>query len=602
MSPANHITDEEFEGLISEAEKLCDRRNPEALVFIQKATEAAKLSEDETQLALVNYIVAYYDCFIQNNYDQAIKHLNETLGELDDERFLLIGHKLLMTLGNSYQLKGDLFSSQASYLKGLRGLEAKPKLKRDEETLLASFNYNLSVLLSSSELNMESEEYLVKAISLCSRLDKKFQLSKCYAAYAQLYERREDFNKAIEYLYMALAIDEEINEPYSLALTKANLGVLSVKNNDYDKSFSYLNEALNFYEESNMLWETAVVKLELGKAYVHTNNLDKGLEYINEAEKLITSLDNKKELSEIFSFKSKLLAKKGEHALAYQYLEKHVESLRFFFDTEKTNALTRAKNEFESELKEKETKLLRAKNAEIHDYVNKLEISNNELKQFAHVASHDLREPLRMITSYISLLKKSMNGKLNEQEHEFFSYVLDGAKRMDQLIHDLLRLAKVDANAILAPIKLNSVIEEIKLNVDTLIKEKNAAIVLGGLPVILADRAQMIQLFQNLIANGIKYNKSDAPEIKITFISRKDQVEIQVSDNGIGIPKHQREEAFQIFKRLHKQDNISGSGIGLAICKKIVESMKGRIKIEDKPEGGTTFKITFSKSIVVSAT
>ncbi|MDB5283437.1 MAG: sensor signal transduction histidine kinase, partial [Bacteroidota bacterium] len=336
-------------------------------------------------------------------------------------------------------------------------------------------------------------------------------------------------------------------------------------------------------------------------AYIHSNKVQQGLDYINQAEDLMVSLDNKKELSEIYRAKSKALAGLNDHAGAYNYLERYVETLKFFFDSDKTNALTRARKEFEFELKEKEAKLLREKNEEIQDYVHKLEISNNELKQFAHVASHDLREPLRMIMSYISLLKRSLNEQMNEQQLEFFGFVLDGAKRMDQLIQDLLRLAKVDANLQIERIKLANVMEEIKLNLETLTKEKNAVINIGPLPFIQADRTQMLQLFQNLIANGIKYNKSAVPEIKVSCIERKDKIEIMVADNGIGIPKHLTEEAFQIFRRLHKHNSTPGSGIGLAICKKIVESMGGTIKIEDAATGGTIFRVTFNKTALSSS-
>jgi chemotaxis family two-component system sensor kinase Cph1 len=139
--------------------------------------------------------------------------------------------------------------------------------------------------------------------------------------------------------------------------------------------------------------------------------------------------------------------------------------------------------------------------------------------------------------------------------------------------------------------------EEIKLNLDALIRERGALISIGVLPVIVADRTQMLQLFQNLIANGIKYNRS-APEIRIKFIDGSDHIEIIVSDNGIGIPGHLREEVFQIFRRLQQQSNVPGSGIGLAICKKIVESMNGRIRIEDRQGGGTIFKIILPKGIL----
>ncbi|MFN8323262.1 MAG: ATP-binding protein [Chitinophagales bacterium] len=588
----------EFDQLVIDTERLCDRRNSKASETIIKAKEIAEQTEDTRQLILVEYLQAYYDCFIENNYDRSIRHLNAAVNSMNSEDYAAVGYKLLMTLGNSYQLKGDLFSSQDSYLKGLKCLETKAALNPSEETFLASFYYNLSVLLSSSELNIETEEYLEKAIAIYKKQDKKFPLSNCYVAYAQLFERKSDFPRAVEYLNAALLLVQESNEPYSIALSKANLGLLLVKTGETEKSFAYLNSALSFFESNGMLFEFGMVKFELGQAYFFIHRSERSLENISEAEAIMLRLDNKKELSEIYKYKSRVLAAMGNHMKAYEYQEKYIECLKFFFDNEKTNALTRTKNEFETELKEKESQLLREKNEEIQQYVQKLEVSNNELKQFAHVASHDLREPLRMITAYINLLGKSMSERINEQESEFFGFVQDGAKRMDQLIQDLLRLAKVDANPIIAKLKLSNLIEEIKLNLEALINEKSAVIKLDTLPVIMADRSQMLQLFQNLIANGIKYNKSEVPLIHISSTRRKNTVEITVTDNGIGIPRHLREEAFQIFRRLHKQSDTSGSGIGLAICKKIVESMGGKIKIEDAEDSGTIFRIILPADLV----
>ena len=182
-----------FEQLIAEAEKLCGRRNAGALEFIAKARSEAELSGDSIQMHLVDYVQAYADCFINNNYEQSINRLIDTLADLSADELDLIGFKLYGTLGNSYQLKGDPFSSQESYLKGLRCLESKPTLNETEEIYLAGFYYNLSILLSTSVLKIESEEYLEKAIGIYLKWDKKFQLSKCYAAYAQIFERKEQF-------------------------------------------------------------------------------------------------------------------------------------------------------------------------------------------------------------------------------------------------------------------------------------------------------------------------------------------------------------------------------------------------------------------------
>ncbi len=587
----------QFDELVAEAERLCDRRNSNALEIIDRVGQMAAGTLQPQQVTQFNYLQAYYDCFISNNYEQAINRLLDAIAGLDDRAFTMTGYKFLMTLGNAYQFKGDVFSAQESYLKGLRCLEGKTSLTQPEEVFMASFNYNLSMLLSASELKIESEEYILRAISLYSKHNKRFQLSKCYVAYAKLFDMKGDFTNAVANLYKAIEIDQDLKDPYSSAFSKANLGILLVKINEYDKSMTCLREALDFYEAKNLLFETAMVKFELGQAYIHSNQQATGLDYINAAEGVMVDLDNRKELTEIYKVKARVMADTGDMTAAYNYQQKYIENLKFFFDNEKTNALTRAKKEFESELKEKETRLLREKNEAIQDYVYRLEISNNELKQFAHVASHDLREPLRMITSYIYLLDKSMKDKLTEQDREFLKYVLDGAKRMDQLIRDLLSLAKVDANPTIEKVRLNGVVEEIKLNLDTLIKDNNAVIEVSNLPAIYADRVQMIQVFQNLIANGIKYNKSAPPVIKISCVERRDTIEFLIADNGIGIPRHQRDEAFQIFRRLHKNNDATGSGIGLSICKKVVESMMGKIRIEDAPGGGTIFRLVFNKEV-----
>jgi light-regulated signal transduction histidine kinase (bacteriophytochrome) len=202
-----------------------------------------------------------------------------------------------------------------------------------------------------------------------------------------------------------------------------------------------------------------------------------------------------------------------------------------------------------------------------------------------------------MIYSYVGLLQKSLGDNISEQQKEFIAYALDGSKRMDALIQDLLRLAKVDANPKREPIKLGMVVEELKWNLDALTKEKNAEIFCSDMPVLSADRTQMLQLFQNLIANGIKYNRGANPTIHISCKQLKGEVEISIADNGPGIPVNQREKVFQIFQRLHTNRDIAGTGMGLAICRKIVESMNGKIHIEDNVKGGTVFVFTLSTGL-----
>lgn len=588
----------DFDTLILEAEKFCERRNPAARQLIEKAGELA-VPGDLRQAALLQYINAFFDCFVRNNYDEAIRHLTAALDTMDENLYPVVGYKLLMTLGNSYQLKGDLFSAQENYLKGLKTLSFKqPGLTHIEKIFMGAFYYNLATLLSNTELAMESNDYLENAIKIYKEIDNKFKLSQMYVAYAQMLEHQHNYTKAIDYLNQALAIGEEINDPYSTALAMANLGAISIKAGEPREALLHFKTALQYYEANGMNYETGMVKLEMGRAFQHTGQLEKALELFSEAEQLMIGLDNKKELSEIYRVKATALTAHGKHKESNEYLEKYIESLKFFFDHDKTKALAQAKQGFEWELKEKETQLLRELHEQQIQYSNKLQASNNELMQFASVASHDLREPLRMISSYLQLLKKDLGETATKQQNEFCDYAMDGAKRMDRLIQDLLRLARVDANTHIERVNLQNVIAEVQMNLGALIKESNASINATGLPVIFADRAQMMQLFQNLVANAINYNNSGAPAINISTVETREALEITVADNGVGIPQHFKESAFQIFKTMANKTTVKGTGIGLAICKKIVERMQGTITIEDNPTGGTIFRITFGPGTI----
>lgn len=590
----------DIEQLIHEAEQLIDRRNTNALPFAERVMELAIESRNPKHLAQAKYILAFYNCLVANNYDVAIELCNEVLATADFDELGDINYKVYMTLGNSYQLKGDIFSAQESYMAGLKHLEARNggELDSREKGFLASFYYNVSLLLTNSELNIGVEDYLQKAIELYTETQGYFKLSKSYVLYAGILEKRKEFDKAITLLFKALEIDKETNDEYSITLTTANLGILHLRIGKYEQALAYLQQTLLYYSNNNMLYELGMVKTAVAETLFATGKQDEAINHLVEAEEVFNQLDNKSELSNVYHLLAQFKEQNNEPAEALKYQKLYTNSLKYFFDIEKTNSLTRAKKEFENEQKEKEASLLKEKNEEIQRYVHRLEISNNELKQFAHVASHDLREPLRMITSYMGLMRKSLNGQITEQQSEFIGYAVDGAKRMELLIVDLLRLAKVDANPRYERVKMQNVVEEIRLNLDVLLKEKQASILFANLPEMHADRTQMLQLFQNIIGNGIKYNESERPVVKVKCINRPTEVEFVISDNGIGIPEAYREKVFQIFQRIDTEQKYSGSGIGLTISKKIVDSMDGRIFIEGNPGGGSTFHIIFPSKVL----
>jgi signal transduction histidine kinase len=224
---------------------------------------------------------------------------------------------------------------------------------------------------------------------------------------------------------------------------------------------------------------------------------------------------------------------------------------------------------------------------------NELARSNTELEQFAYVASHDLQEPLRMITGYTNLLARRYAGKLDQDADEFMTFAVNGAKRMHVLINDLLSYSRVGTNGkALTQTNCEDILTRTLASLQVAIAENSATITHDDLPVVLADDTQMGQLFQNLLGNAIKYRGENPPAIHVGC--RRDGAHwlLSVKDNGIGIDPRYSERIFVIFQRLHTRDEYSGTGIGLAICKKIVERHGGKIWMESELGQGTTFYFT----------
>ena len=223
--------------------------------------------------------------------------------------------------------------------------------------------------------------------------------------------------------------------------------------------------------------------------------------------------------------------------------------------------------------------------------------SNADLEQFAYVASHDLQEPLRMVASYTQLLARRYKGKLDTDADEFIAFAVDGATRMQQLIQDLLAYSRVTTKGRdLQSTDSRAACDQAITNLREAIAESGTVVTAGSLPTVRADATQLTLLFQNLIANAIKYRNENKPEVNVAATRVEDRWVFSVQDNGIGIEPQYFERIFQMFQRLHTQKEYAGTGIGLAICQKIVERHGGRIWVESECGAGSTFQFTMPRA------
>jgi|GEM_PF-1943404 len=232
----------------------------------------------------------------------------------------------------------------------------------------------------------------------------------------------------------------------------------------------------------------------------------------------------------------------------------------------------------------------------VKEKITELEHKNEELQQFAYVASHDLQEPLRMVSSYVQLLARRYKGKLDEDADDFIDFAVDGANRMHVLINDLLTYSRIGTKG--TPFKLIStddIMKEVLKNLSVTIDENKAEITYHSLPSIVADKNQFIQLFQNLLANAIKFKGKDVTKITIKAEETDEGWNFSIKDNGIGMDSEFTDRIFVIFQRLHNRSEYPGTGIGLAVCKKIVERHGGRIWVESKQGVGSTFHFIIPK-------
>jgi signal transduction histidine kinase len=430
------------------------------------------------------------------------------------------------------------------------------------------------------------------------------------------------YQKALEILESINTEDPQIVTAKAMICT--NMGQAYNSNSDFEKSLHYHQLSLRWsqsIDKSSRL--VAQTYYHIGFLYVNQNDASNALPNLQKALEIAESMQNKKLLGDIFSMISKAYRQMEKYDLALSYAIKHKEQIKendvasisvdilsshklFAEIYEGMMDFSQATFHYKKvmDLNEKiqqQDKVIQVRNKNIRHQLEKqkseLQQSNADLQMFASIASHDMRAPLRTISSFMQLLERKNKEKFDAEDKQYIDFAVNGAKHLERMIEDLLAYSKLDKN--LGPPKavdLNEVANIVDYSLKSFVNERNAKLQIGKLPAVLAHQTLMTQLIQNIAANGIKYNRSDVPTVNITDVSEGNEIIVAISDNGIGIPEQQYNKAFKMFSRLHSAAEFEGTGIGLAMCKKIMDYYNGRIWIEKNANGGTTFYIAFPNS------
>jgi signal transduction histidine kinase len=576
---------------INNIREMLRQREPKVQDHIETALSLADARHDMERKGdlLVSYSNFY--SLIKRDLDKCIEYADKAKPYFDMSSPRRASY-YFGNLGINYHFFFKLPEAQAAYLTAIQHMEKIDDHSPSESNMLATIYYNLYILFSFTDLAILDRSYLDRAMELYQKNNHVPGIIFCYGAIINDLDKQGKIEEALEFSKKRLKLAEDTDNTLQTGLSASTTGLLYAKLQDRKSSEAYFSRAHDILFGKDIVPFHASYYDEKAQAHLALGEYDDAIKNFHEALKQYFSIASTLNLSKLFKLMSEAYEKSGHYAEAMEYQRKYSQVLLDNFKVDKILYMGAVQKDFEKEQKERETAMLKQKNEEIQLYVTQLEQSNEELKQFAHAASHDLREPVRMIVSYTELLEMSLKNQLSPEQQEFFAYLKEGGKRINEMISGILTFSKVHSHDELTAVDLNTTMQKVKENLKIAMAAKGVKLECDKLPVIKSNSVLMIQLFQNLIANAIKYNQSDKPIVQIQCTLEGGFYQFIVSDNGIGIEDKYRESVFDMFSRLHNREQYSGSGIGLAICKKIVERMGGSIWNSPNKHKGTDFAFT----------
>jgi signal transduction histidine kinase len=582
----------------------------------------------------------------RNNYQEALDFFQQSIDlaknfpeDIDPSQIA----RVYTQISSIYQVLGDYKKAFDNQMQSLLICE-----KNNMLTGIANAQYNLGTIFFYQNQFERAREHYEKAKVICDQLEEERFSYSCLAALGSVNERLGEYKKSLEYNNKSLELAIKLNYKTGIAYSKGNIAVNYLNVNNFAIAEKYCKEAISIKLDLEDSYGAIGSKIDLSKVYINWNKPREAIIVLEQALELAKMVESKSRQSDIYKTLSIVYEQLDDDSRALDFTKKYV-ALKDSLLNEKTleemgtsqQRYKLEKNEHDIAMLKKENELLEQKemNQSLQKYVfglvtiaflmfiwwyksklnyqnnvnlileeknellnsmndeieiknKQLEHSNEDLRQFAYVASHDLKEPLRMINSYTNLLQRRYMASFDEPGKEFMHYIIDAVGRMENLLDDLLDFSRAGSQP--TPTNYAStqdVMVMVEANLRHRLELLNAKLIVksDNLPSIKAHRTQMIQLLQNLVSNGMKFKGKKDPIVEVDCMQKDNKFIFSVRDNGIGISEENLEKVFEMFRRLHTREEYEGTGIGLATCKRIVTTWGGDIWVESEEGNGCTF-------------
>ncbi|MBK7147314.1 MAG: GHKL domain-containing protein [Bacteroidetes bacterium] len=573
---------------IEELNKLMAARDPRAETLAIATLQQALEIQHPNFIAELYLNLSTASRLLHFDYMKGLEYAHLAYDSLTEASSADMRMQVLYNMGLSYSSINQHAKAHHYTLEAIYFAETLPERSSDIQEYYRTSIFNLSEIYDKLGLRALQKDMLDQCYQWAQDEQDALLTYHCRSSLGLYYFKTEQPEQAHLYFDRVLADTSQPMPNELMAIACHHKGLLYMQAHEWTLAKEWLQKGLSIRNTIGNEYRKLPSYFALTQYYYHTGERTEAEQHYAETQRLLRKYGAQLDTVQRTEMTVELLLLQEDYKQAMAEIKNS--KLRLS-DISMVASLLHESFSLEREKQQQvseQAENLRHINSEMNARARQLESTNQDLSAYAHTTSHDLREPLRMVSTYMQMLETKLTDKLNAEEKMFLHFAVDGSKRMDEMITRMLDSAK--GKSAQKPVQLSAVLSQVKINLQKLIQDKNAGVSFESLPMVIGDEVQLMQVFQNLVSNAIKYNNSATPTVEVSCTKTPQHYLIAVADNGVGIPEAERERASKCLRE-RNSSGAAGTGIGLSTVKNIIEKMQGKIWIEANQPTGSIFKI-----------